>query len=100
MTTTAERARHSEANALAASGVLLMLIGGAWWAFDADPSLGRDLLGLGVVVLTAGLVVRGRLGTTGRKLVMVFAALVFAIAAFELWQVIVAIADQRRATLG
>jgi multisubunit Na+/H+ antiporter MnhE subunit len=99
MTTTAERVRHSETNALAASGVLLMLIGGTWWAFDADPSLGRDLLGLGVAVLTAGLVLRGYLGTTGRKLAMVIAALVFALAAFELWQAIVTIADQRRATL-
>ncbi len=41
------------ARTLAASGLLVAIAGGLWWAWDADPGWGRALVLMGVVVVLA-----------------------------------------------
>lgn len=84
-------------NALLLVGGVIAVLGGAWWAFDADPARGRWLLLIGAVVMVVALAVMNRLSATGQKVVLVVALVLAVLAVVDAVHLVQTIQDQRAA---
>lgn len=78
---------------LTGSGLLLLLSGGVWWAWDADPSWGRTLMLLGLVVVVTGFLIRKRL-VCPIWVIVGLAAVVAVFGCYEIWRAIATILFQ------
>jgi hypothetical protein len=82
---------HAGTLGLTILGVVVTLLGAAWWAFDADPTRGKILLVLGVILAVGGRFVGHRLSRRGQRVLLVavsVAALLVLVDAVHLIQVV------------
>ena len=82
---------HAGTLGLTILGVVVALLGAAWWAFDADPTRGKILLVLGVILAVGGRFVGHRLSRRGQRVLLVavsVAALLVLVDAVHLIQVV------------
>jgi len=82
-------------NALLLVGGVIAVLGGAWWAFDANPGHGRWLLLLGAVVMVVALTVMNRLTATGQKVVLAVAVVLAVLAVVDAVSLVQTINEQR-----
>jgi hypothetical protein len=85
---------------LMAVGVVALVLGVSWWAFDADPSRGKFILVAGVALVVLAQLLRGRLGASGKRLVLVVAVLLALLLIIDAVHLVQVINDQRAAHLG
>ena len=83
--------------ALSALGVVVGLLGAAWWAFDADPSRGKVLLVVGVILAIAGRGIGHRLGWRGQRILLVIVSVAALLVVLDAVHLIQVINDQRSA---
>ncbi|NYG08661.1 hypothetical protein BJ986_003148 [Phycicoccus badiiscoriae] len=82
---------------LPGSGLLLVLSGGIFWAWDADPGWGQALILLGLVVVVGGVLIRKRRSSRPGWLALGLGVLVTAFGCYEIWHAIVTILSQTAA---
>ena len=91
--------RRSGSLALSALGLLLIVLGAAWWAFDADPTRGKGLLLVGAVLAVAGQMLGSRLSATGQRILLVVVVVLALLALAEGAHLVQVVNDQRASHL-
>ena len=87
--------RRSGSRALSALGLVMGLVGAAWWAFDADPLRGQVLLVVGAAAAVTGRTITHRLGPRGQRLLLIVVAVVALVLVIEAVHLVQVVADQR-----
>jgi hypothetical protein len=91
--------RRSGSLALSALGLVVGLLGAAWWVLDADPVLGQVLLVLGAAVAIAGRAIAPRLGPRGERLLLIVVAVVALVVVVDAVHLVQVVIDQRASQL-
>lgn len=91
--------RGSGSLALLALGLVVALLGAAWWALDADPLRGKALLLVGVATAVVGRALGGRLSARGERLLLVIVSVVALLTVIEVTHLSQVVNDQRAAHL-
>ena len=86
--------------ALPALGAVVGLLGAAWWAFDADPTRGKVLLVVGVILAFAGRSIGHRVGPRGQRVVFVIVSVAALLVLVDAVHLIAVVDDQRAAHTG
>ena len=86
-------------SALLAVSVVLIVLGAAAWAFDADPVLGKLLVIVGVVAAAAGRILVRRPSPRAQRVAWVVAALLAVLAAADAVHTVQVINGQRESHL-
>ena len=86
---------HSGSLGLSALGVVVALLGAAWWAFDADPMRGKGLLLIGWILAITGRFVGHRLSQRGQRVLLVAVSLAALLVLVDALHLIHVINDQR-----
>ena len=85
---------------LSALGLVLLLLGAAWWAFDADPTRGKELLLVGAVLAVTGKMLGGRLSPMGQRILLVVVLGLALLTLAEVAHLVQVVNDQRASQLG
>ena len=82
---------------LPGSGLLLVLSGGIFWAWDADPGWGQALILLGLVVVVGAVLLHKRRSSRPGWLILCLGVLLTAFGCYEIWQAIATVLSQTAA---
>ena len=80
--------------ALAGAGLLVLIAGAIWWAWDADPGWGMILVLLGLAIVTASRLLVGSQRSLPTWAVAGIALILAFFGAYEIWHAIATVISQ------
>jgi hypothetical protein len=93
-------ARRTGSLALSTLGLLVGLLGAAWWAFDAGPRRGQVLLVIGATLAIAGRAIAQRLSPGGQRILLIVVSVAAVLVLIDAVHLIQVVDDQRASHLG